>query len=174
MFVAKSYDVLLLGGIIIIPKARYGPKGRAWRQKVFEKDNFTCQHCGTMDKEKLLAHHIVEWDDAPELRLDVSNGLTLCKTCHMRHHQTLSSNLPKEHVVPWNKGLKGLKIGTKKGTKFTEEHKKKLSEAKLGKKTWNTGKIGWMSDKIAKANKERCKGKTWVIDPLTNKRKWID
>jgi len=36
--------------------------------------------------------------------------------------------------TPWNKGKTGLKIGIPKGTKFSEEHKRKLGLARKGKK----------------------------------------
>lgn len=41
-----------------------------------------------------------------------------------------SGTLFKKGFTPWNKGLKGLKIGTPKGTKFSQEHRQKLSETK--------------------------------------------
>lgn len=34
--------------------------------------------------------------------------------------------------IPWNKGLKGIKIGPQKGVKFTQEHKEKISKARIG------------------------------------------
>lgn len=57
----------------------------SWRRQVFERDNFTCQHCGTKGGN-LHAHHIKEWSKFPELRIEVSNGLTLCISCHDKHH----------------------------------------------------------------------------------------
>lgn len=56
-----------------------------WRREVFKRDAFTCQHCfkkGTC----IEAHHIKEWAKYPDLRFTVSNGLTLCKPCHRKHH----------------------------------------------------------------------------------------
>jgi len=61
-----------------------------WRQDVFERDNFTCQKCGVRSgngkKIYLHAHHIKDFANNPELRLDVNNGLTLCKNCHLLEH----------------------------------------------------------------------------------------
>jgi 5-methylcytosine-specific restriction endonuclease McrA len=51
---------------------------------VFERDKHTCQHCG-ITGVKMHAHHIKPYASHPELRLVVSNGLTLCEPCH---HQT--------------------------------------------------------------------------------------
>lgn len=55
----------------------------AWRKAVFARDNFTCRHCGQRGG-KLDADHIVPFSVAPHLRLDVSNGRTLCRKCHLR------------------------------------------------------------------------------------------
>lgn len=57
---------------------------RRWRKAVFVRDNFQCQHCGT--KRDIQAHHIKPWARCEELRYDVSNGITLCKSCHLNAH----------------------------------------------------------------------------------------
>lgn len=61
---------------------------RAWQRAVFDRDGWTCQHCGYHNKrgEMLHAHHIMPYTGHPELRLEVSNGLALCVDCHMKHH----------------------------------------------------------------------------------------
>jgi len=53
-----------------------------WRMKVLVRDNFICRTCGADDS--FDAHHIKSWKDFPEARLDVQNGITLCKLCHNR------------------------------------------------------------------------------------------
>lgn len=53
-----------------------------WRTAVLERDNYTCQKCGT--KEKVQAHHIKSYNDYPDLRFVVSNGQTLCLSCHRK------------------------------------------------------------------------------------------
>lgn len=52
-----------------------------WRISVFERDKYSCQHCGQVGG-KLNADHIKPFALFPELRLDLSNGQTLCYDCH--------------------------------------------------------------------------------------------
>lgn len=67
-----------------LPRTRNNGTYARWKKEVNERDGHTCQRCG---KTKLLGrdehtHHIKPWDDHPELRFQVSNGLTVCKKCH--------------------------------------------------------------------------------------------
>lgn len=55
-----------------------------WRESVLRRDNYRCRECDS--PENLHAHHIVRWAECPELRIEVSNGLTLCRTCHEAEH----------------------------------------------------------------------------------------
>ena len=61
-----------------------------WRKKVIARDAFTCQKCGLKaeagDGILLHSHHIKSFKDYPELRLDVSNGISLCVNCHEKEH----------------------------------------------------------------------------------------
>jgi hypothetical protein len=60
---------------------RHLPKYRAWREKVFARDNYTCQMC--LDRGgRLEANHIKRFVDFPEIRHEVTNGITLCVSCH--------------------------------------------------------------------------------------------
>jgi hypothetical protein len=60
------------------------PQYREWRTAVYERDGYTCQECGA--KGKIVAHHIKHWAHHPDLRFEVSNGLTLCQECHLKKH----------------------------------------------------------------------------------------
>lgn len=64
-------------------KQRPTPEQKAWRKKVLERDNNTCQECG-LKSDKLDCHHIYSYKEYPELRWVVSNGLALCHECHMK------------------------------------------------------------------------------------------
>lgn len=52
-----------------------------WRKAVFARDDYTCQLCYERGG-KLAAHHIREYAKYPDLRLTLSNGITLCWPCH--------------------------------------------------------------------------------------------
>ena len=57
-----------------------------WRQKVYERDNYTCICCGYNKGKKLNAHHLNGYDNFKDQRTDINNGVTLCKDCHNRFH----------------------------------------------------------------------------------------
>lgn len=71
-------------------KDRRGKHG-AWSRAVISRDKATCQHCGATDVQ-LHAHHIKEFAKHPELRWDVSNGITLCFRCHEKVHTASTAN----------------------------------------------------------------------------------
>lgn len=53
-----------------------------WRKSVFERDDYTCQHCQARGVY-IEADHIKPFAFFPELRFEINNGRTLCKECHM-------------------------------------------------------------------------------------------
>lgn len=57
---------------------------REWRTLVFKRDNYKCVICGNAKGCNLEADHIKEFALYPELRLDINNGRTLCKSCHKK------------------------------------------------------------------------------------------
>jgi 5-methylcytosine-specific restriction endonuclease McrA len=60
-------------------------KSVKWKKAVKLRDNNECQECHT--KPQIVhAHHIKSWSKYPELRFDISNGITLCEPCHKAKH----------------------------------------------------------------------------------------
>ncbi|MEM2988203.1 MAG: HNH endonuclease, partial [Candidatus Bathyarchaeia archaeon] len=55
------------------------------RNAVLERDGWKCWLCG--DTGILNVHHIKNWKDYPDLRLDPSNLVTLCIACHKLMHK---------------------------------------------------------------------------------------
>jgi len=60
-------------------------EGRNWRAKVFWRDKYKCQHCGSI--KNLQVHHIRYRSQGGTNR--VSNGICLCKNCHWDLHAGL-------------------------------------------------------------------------------------
>ena len=58
-----------------------------WRKQVYERDNYTCQCCKNKQKNNLNAHHLNGYNWDKEHRLDIGNGITLCKECHREFHK---------------------------------------------------------------------------------------
>lgn len=62
-----------------------------WRKAIFERDDYTCQICGTRGGQ-LQADHIMPFSLFPLTRFDLFNGRTLCVTCH-KETSTFGSKL---------------------------------------------------------------------------------
>jgi hypothetical protein len=99
-----------------------------WRTAVFERDDYTCQHCRI--KDDLHAHHIVDYKlegkkKDTNLMFDVDNGLTLCNSCHAKLHVLQGDNGFTKGYTPWNKGLTGVKTsGPKRDKKQVKQSTK--------------------------------------------------
>ena len=62
-------------------RARRSAEYRIWREAVFLRDDYACQICGKRGGE-INADHIKQFADFPEFRTSISNGRTLCVSCH--------------------------------------------------------------------------------------------
>ena len=57
---------------------------RRFRRMVLERDNYTCQMCGSEDKAALRVHHKKSVARFPNLYYDIDSVVTLCDECR-RH-----------------------------------------------------------------------------------------
>lgn len=62
---------------------RSGHRANNWRFAVYQRDNRICFICGGKGD---IAHHIYGYHWAENMRYDINNGVTLCKSCHSRFH----------------------------------------------------------------------------------------
>ena len=74
------------GGKSLIPRKQRNitKEHLAWKRKVFARDKYTCQYCGS--KKHLNAHHILPFAEHPDVAYDIDNGTTLCEDCHKIEH----------------------------------------------------------------------------------------
>src|SRR6266481_1867219 len=93
---------------------RRGKEYNEWRRMVFERDGYSCQHCGVMNV-KFHPHHIVKWEDDALLRVCINNGITLCQSCHSKEHYRMGM------------------IAGSKGKTRTDEVKKRISDSLQGR-----------------------------------------
>lgn len=63
-------------------RERGSSRYKKWRASIVERDEYTCQHCGS--KKELEVHHIKNFYHHRDKAYDIDNGLTLCKKCHIK------------------------------------------------------------------------------------------
>jgi len=83
-FITRNVFSIEVHKIWIDRRDRNSPQYRDWRMAVMQRDGFMCQECGC--KKDIQAHHIKPWKDNKLLRYEVSNGITLCRPCHLKAH----------------------------------------------------------------------------------------
>ena len=76
----------------IVERLRRSSLFAEWRNKVFQRDAYTCQSCGDRStaghRVILHPHHKVPVSVDISLIYAVDNGITLCKPCHQNIHFT--------------------------------------------------------------------------------------
>jgi len=98
--------------------SRHCKKHRDWKQAVWKRDSYKCVKCGSTDK--ICAHHIKSWDNYPELRFEIDNGMTLCCSCHSKLH-----NAGREFSIESR-----IKMSeAHKGKRLSKDQRKKISES---------------------------------------------
>jgi hypothetical protein len=68
-------------------KNRFIPGYNEWNQKVKKRDNFVCRICEKGKPLKMVSHHLDGYHWCEEKRLDIDNGVCLCKECHEKFHK---------------------------------------------------------------------------------------
>jgi len=68
-------------------KIRNSLEYKLWSDSVWNRDNNRCQKCSENRLEKLVAHHILNFAQFPELRFAIDNGITFCRKCHNWFHR---------------------------------------------------------------------------------------
>lgn len=99
-YMAGEKNSMWKGGITpLVRKLRASTAMKLWRKAIFERDNYACGECGNRGG-KLNAHHVKHFSTYPELRFIISNGMTLCESCHENQHEnsTFTAKL-SEHQV---------------------------------------------------------------------------
>jgi len=66
-----------------------------WRKAVYKRDDYTCQYCNKRGGE-LHPHHIKPFATHKSLRFEISNGVTLCATCHRKRHNHIFIGRPRK------------------------------------------------------------------------------
>lgn len=66
-------------------------EGAYWRGQVYKRDGRVCKICKTT-KGILQGHHLDGWHWCKERRLDISNGVILCKECHLEFHKVYGNS----------------------------------------------------------------------------------
>lgn len=66
-------------------------KSAAWQRKrklILKRDGYLCANCKRYGRlrRRTEVHHIKHADEFPELWLDNSNLVSLCKRCHNKEH----------------------------------------------------------------------------------------
>lgn len=79
----KEYE--LLKNAIVVEDVRQTYAVKKWSKLIKEMCNNTCQCCGS--KHNLASHHILSFKNYFMLRIDLKNGICLCRDCHTEYHK---------------------------------------------------------------------------------------
>lgn len=74
-----------------------GDNATIWARAVKDRDSYQCQNPTCISRAGIMhAHHIHNYADYPELREELSNGITLCEPCHYKFHAIYGKNYTNE------------------------------------------------------------------------------
>lgn len=70
--------------LVKLDSERGGPLHKQWSKNVKMRDGWKCKIGNNYCMGRMESHHIFSWKEYPELRYEVSNGITLCHYHHPR------------------------------------------------------------------------------------------
>ena len=70
----------------LLNKYGRGAAWQRWRSAILRRDNYTCQITGQVGG-KIAAHHLHNWAHFPDLRFELSNGVTITRELHTLFHE---------------------------------------------------------------------------------------
>jgi len=76
---------------------------KGWVNNVLSRDDSTCIVCG--EKRAPHTHHVFGYKKHPDYRLNVDNGVVLCRWCHHKYHDVFGKD--SANPVTFIKFLKG-------------------------------------------------------------------
>lgn len=77
---------------------RHDIKYKEWKLAVYARDKGICQECGRRCRNNdIIAHHRKPFNDYPELRYKVDNGIVLCRSCHFK----IERQMPRTLKLIW-------------------------------------------------------------------------
>ena len=64
------------------------------RERALKRDGYKCRECARFGKIRpaTQVHHIKPIEEAPELKLDMDNLISLCMACHNKKHPEKGRN----------------------------------------------------------------------------------
>ena len=78
---------------------RNDPEYKQWRKQVWIRDGYKCRINNLDCKGRIETHHILSWQDFPELRYNINNGIILCQAHHPR------KRAEEKRLIPFFQGL---------------------------------------------------------------------
>jgi hypothetical protein len=82
LFKEKRYNYIKDRTKVKRQEERNNPNDKQWKYAVYKRDNFICRINNQDCSGRIEAHHILSWNDYPELRFNINNGITLCHAHH--------------------------------------------------------------------------------------------
>ena len=70
--------------------SRNSPEYKEWVNSILSRDDSNCIICG--EKRAPHTHHVFGYKKHPNYRLDVDNGVVLCRWCHHKYHDVFGKD----------------------------------------------------------------------------------